>query len=84
MPARFNRVLWNGLMRGTPYPVLRGDVFEPLIRRLSLSLTLSRRGFRPSGIASDRVPFVSRFERSRHSNRASPARRRCRPAARFL
>jgi len=25
-PAQFNRVLWNGLMHGTPYPVARGDV----------------------------------------------------------
>jgi len=25
-PAQFNRVLWDGLMRGRPYPIVRGDV----------------------------------------------------------
>src|SRR5262249_8717227 len=25
-PAQFNRVLWNGLMHGKPYPVLRANV----------------------------------------------------------
>jgi DNA-binding beta-propeller fold protein YncE len=25
-PAQFNRVLWNGLMHGKPYPIVRGDV----------------------------------------------------------
>jgi DNA-binding beta-propeller fold protein YncE len=25
-PSQFNRVLWNGLMHGKPYPVARGDV----------------------------------------------------------
>jgi YVTN family beta-propeller protein len=25
-PAQFNRVLWNGMMHGRPYPIVRGDV----------------------------------------------------------